>query len=130
MIAALALAALLLAAAPAPPAKEAPFEPSAETFADAAACKARLVKIVAGARLEPHAAIEGPYDISPGDVRAHWIEIDGTGHRITEHRCLGDKLSGRTWRHSMDGSEAEEQVTIDSMAAKAEWLKKAAPQQK
>jgi hypothetical protein len=123
-MAALALAALLVAAAPAPPAKEAPFEPSAETFADAAACKAGLANIVAGARLGPHAAVEGPYDIAPGDVRAHWIDIEGSGHRITEHRCLAEKLSSRTWRHSMDGSEAEEQVTIDTMAAKAEWLKK------
>lgn len=129
MIGALPLA-LLLAAAPAPPGKEVPFEPSTETFADAAACKARLVKIVAGARLEPHSAVEGPYDIAPGDVRAHWVDISGSGHRITEHRCLAEKLSDRTWRHSMDGSQADEPDTIDSMAAKAEWLKKAAPQQK
>ncbi len=122
MIAALPVAVLLLMAAPA--GKEVPFEPSTETFADAAACKARLVKIVAGARREPHPAVEGPYDIAPGDVRAHWVDISGSGHRITEHRCLAEKLSGRTWRHSMDGSEAEQPDTIDSLAAKAEWLKK------
>jgi hypothetical protein len=122
---------LLLAAAPASATKEVPFEPSAETFADAAACQARLARIAAEARqVVGHAAVEGPYDVAPGDRRTHWVDISGSGHRITEHRCLVHKLSARSWRHSMDGSEAESPETIESMAAKAEWLKNAAPQQK
>ena len=119
----LLLAALILAAA-----DEAPFEPSADSFADAAACKARLVRMVTDERLRPHIAVEGPYDIVPGDVRAHWVDVSGSGHRITEHRCLAEKLSARTWRHSISGSEAEQPETIESMAAKAEWLKKAPAQ--
>jgi hypothetical protein len=69
-------------------------------------------------------AVEGPYEIGAGDLRTHVVVIAGSGHRITEHRCLAEKLSSRTWRHSMDGSEGEEPDTIESMAAKAEWLKK------
>jgi len=103
---------------------EVPFEPSRETFPDAAACRARLSVIVADARANGPAAAEGPYDIAPGDVRAHAVVVSGSGHRITEHRCLGDGLSSRTWRHSMDQAEAEAPETIESMAAKAEWLRK------
>ena len=119
------LAALLVAAS-----DEVPFEPSPDSFADAGACKARLAQLVAEARREAHTAVEGPYSIAPGDVRAHWVDISGTGHRITEHRCLADKLSVRTWRHSMDGSENEEPRTIGDMVAGAEWLKKAPAEQK
>ena len=118
------IAPLLLACAPALASDEVPFEPSQERFADAAACKAKLGSFVAEARAGPHVAAEGPYEIAPGDVRVHSVLVSGSGHRITEHRCLGPQLSSRTWRHSMDGSEAEEPETIDSMAAKAEWLKK------
>ena len=57
-------------------------------------------------------------------VRVHSVVVAGTGHSITEHRCLAEKLSSRTWRHSMEGAEADEPETIESMAAKAEWLKK------
>lgn len=127
MSAALFLAGLLLMA---PPTKEVPFEPSAETFAEAAACRARLAAIAADARRQPHLAVEGPYDVATNDIRAHWVDVAGSGHRVTEHRCVGQQLASRSWRHSMDGSESDEPETIDSMAAKAEWLKKAAPQQK
>ena len=114
----LPLAALFLAAA-----EEVPFEPSSDRFADAAACRAHLGALLATARGEEHEAVEGPYEIAAGDVRAHIVDIAGSGHRIIEHRCLGDQLSGRSWRHSMGGGE-EEPVTVESMAAKAEWLKK------
>jgi hypothetical protein len=116
------LAFLLLAAAPASPADEVPFEPSAEVFPDAAACKGHLADFVVEARAAPHVAAEGPYEIASGDVRAHKVLVAGGGHRIIEHRCLVEKLSARTWRHSMDGSEDEQAPTIESMAA--DWLKK------
>ena len=117
---------LLLAALPllVAAADEVPFEPSARTFADAAACRTHLVDFVKTARAENPVAAEGPYQIAPGDVRAHKVLVSGNGHSITEHRCLGDKLSSRTWRHSMEGAASDEPETIDSMAAKAEWLKK------
>ncbi len=115
----------LLIATPASAASgEAPFVPSGQAFASAAACRAQLVELVADARRGDHAAIEGPYEVAAGDVRAHLVRISGSGHRITEHRCAGEKLSTRTWRHSIDGAEEEAAETIDSMAAKAEWLKK------
>jgi hypothetical protein len=116
--------ALSAASAPLLAAPEAPFEPSTESFAGADACRAHLVDFVAGARTRGDAAAEGPYQVAPSDVRAHAVVISGSGHRITEHRCLAEKLSSRTWRHSMENAEAEETETIDSMAAKAEWLKK------
>ncbi len=116
---------LLLAAAPVSAADEVPFEPSAQVFADAAACKGHLAGLVAEARAAPNVAVEGPYEIASGDVRAHKVLVAGSGHRITEHRCLAEKLSARTWRHSMDGSEDEEAPTIESMAA--DWLKKKSP---
>ena len=112
--------AALLAAAP----EEVPFEPSSERFADAAACRAHLGTLVARARGDEHEAVEGPYDIAAGDVRAHVVDIAGGGHRITEHRCFGGELSARSWRHSMGSGEEEEPETVESMAAKAEWLKK------
>ncbi len=119
-----ALPLLALLSAPAPAAVETPFEPSGTSFADAAACKAHLGTLAAGARRGGYAAVEGPYEVGAGDVRIHMISIAGSGHRIAEHRCLLDKLSARSWRHSMEDAEAEAPDTIDTMAAKAEWLKK------
>jgi hypothetical protein len=52
------------------------------------------------------------------------VTLAGSGHRITEHRCFVEKLSSRTWRHSISDAEVEAPETIDSMAAKAGWLKK------
>ena len=118
---------LLVAAAPLAAAGEAPFVPSGQIFADAAACKAHLGEVVAGARGGRYAAVEGPYEIAAGDVRAHMVLAEESGHRITEHRCLAEKLSSRTWRHSMGSEEDDAPETIETMAAKAEWLKKAAP---
>lgn len=126
------LAAVLLAlvAAPLGATDEVPFEPSADLFADAAACKSRLAQIVAAERPRGHAAVEGPYDVTAGDVRAHWVDVSGSGHEITEHRCLAEKMSHRSWRHSMADGDGEALQTIEQMAAKAEWLKKAASKQK
>lgn len=115
---------LLVSAWPALASDEVPFEPSDERFADAGACKARLAAVITAARSNAPVAAEGPYEVAPGDVRIHSVLASGSGHRITEHRCLGPELSSRTWRHSMDGSDEEEPETIESMAAKAEWLKK------
>ena len=122
---------IVLSAASAPlfAAPEAPFEASSKIFATSEACRAHLIAFVAGARTRGDAAAEGPYQVAPGDVRGHAVVISGSGHRITEHRCLAEKLSSRTWRHSMENAEAEEAETIDSMAAKAEWLKKPRPEQ-
>jgi hypothetical protein len=121
--------ALFAASAPLLASPEVPFEPSGESFAGPPACRAHLTGLVTGARNRGDAAAEGPYQVAPDDVRAHSVIISGSGHRITEHRCLAEKLSSRTWRHSMENKEAEEAETIDSMAAKAEWLKKPRPKQ-
>ena len=115
----LPLAALVLAAA-----GEVPFEPSSERFADAGACRAHLGSLVTIARRDKHEAVEGPYELAAGEVRVHIVDVAGSGHRITEHRCLAEQLSTRSWRHSMAGGEEEEPETVESMAAKAEWLKK------
>jgi hypothetical protein len=119
------LAAAAVAAGSPAEAQEARFEPSAERFADAATCRARLEAVVAAAR--GYEAVRGPYEIAPGDVRIHMVRAEGPGHRIWEHRCLGAALSARSWQHSIE--QAEEPFTVDSAARKAEWLKKDGPEQ-
>lgn len=114
---------LILAAAPAAASDEVPFEHSPLKFADAGACRVHLVQWVAEARGKQVAGLQGPYEVAAGDVRAHRVVADRSGHRITEQRCLRETLSSRSWRHSMSGGPEEEEETIDSMAAKAEWLK-------
>ena len=117
----------LLAFAAAAAADETPFEESSRRFADAAACKAWLAEAASEARSADYDAVEGPYDIAPGDVRIHMVQAEGTGHRIAEHRCLAGRLSTRSWRHSL--TAAEEEFTVESVARKAPWLKKDAGQQ-
>ena len=121
MIRSLPALALLLAAAPAS-AEETPFEPSDATFADAAACAARLAELAREARNAGYEAVEGPYEVAAGDVRIHIVAIEGRGHRISEHRCAGADLAGRSWRHSMEEDEPE--FTVESVVRSAEWLKK------
>ena len=113
---------LLLAAA----AEETPFEAGAERFADAAGCKAHLATMAADARGGGYDAVEGPYELAAGDVRIHLVRSEGKGHRIAEHRCLAEKLSGRSWSHSMEAEE--EPFTVESVARSAPWLKKGAGQ--
>ena len=126
MIHSLAAAALLLAAAPAS-ADETPFEPSGASFADAGACKAHLAELAREARRAGHEAVEGPYELAAGDVRIHVVAVDGRGHRISEHRCTGAALAGRSWRHSMEDEAPE--FTVESVVRSAEWLKKGRSQQ-
>jgi hypothetical protein len=113
----IALALLALAAA-----DETPFEPSADLFADAAACTARLASLAADARGGGYDAVEGPYALAAGDVRIHMVRAEGAGHRIAEHRCLAEKLSARSWTHAMAQDEPE--FTVESAARAAPWLKK------
>jgi hypothetical protein len=120
----LLLVASMLQAAPAD-AAEAPFEPAVELFADAAACRLHLEGLVAAAK--DYDAVRGPYAISEGDIRIHMVRAEGSGHRIWEHRCLAEKLSARSWNHSM--APADEPFTLESAAARAEWLKKDGPKQ-
>src|SRR5687768_15303928 len=111
---------LLLASAAGGLDAETPFEASKRSFADAAACKAFLAARAGEARGEGFDAVEGPYELAAGTVRA-----EGRGHRIDEQRCLGAALSGRNWRHSLeDEDEEEEAFTVESAARSAPWLKK------
>ena len=114
-------AALLLLAAAALGTRETPFRPDPQTFADAAACKAHLVRLALQARDAHVDAVEGPYDLAAGDVRIHVVRADGRGHRIDEHRCLGERLSARNWRHGME--EDSPDFSVESVARTAEWLK-------
>jgi len=119
MIAAL----LLLAAAAEPP----EFEASAQRFADAAGCRAHLGALVDAARIDRFDAAEGPYDMEPGDVRAHTVRAEGSGHRIAEYRCEEALLSARTWTHAMEA--AEEEFTVESVARRAGWAEQGRRQQ-
>lgn len=118
MIAALAL--LLLAG-------EAAWIERDERYADAKACVAGLTALAQGAAGEGYDAVKGPYPIADGDVRIHTVKAEGNGHRIHEYRCLAERMSARSWHHSME--EAEDDLTIEAMARNAEWLKKGAPEQ-
>jgi hypothetical protein len=109
---------LLLTAA----SEETPFDPSTESFADAAACSARLSGLAAKARGAGFDAVEGPYDVAVGDTRIHTVRAEGAGHRIAEHRCLAANLSSRSWTHVMAGAAPE--WTVESAARDAPWLKK------
>jgi hypothetical protein len=108
---------------------EAPFEPSAQSFADAAACKAFLAARAVEARGQGFDAVEGPYAVGAGDVRIHTVRAEGRGHRIAEQRCLDSALSARSWRHSLEGPEESAEETPfspESVARSAPWLKKGA----
>ena len=115
---------LLAAAATAAPDGETPFVASAQSFADAAACKAFLATRAGDARGRGFDAVEGPYELAAGDVRIHVVRFEGRGHRIDEQRCLGAALSGRSWHHSLEDEDEEEAFTAESAARSAPWLKK------
>jgi hypothetical protein len=113
---------LLALATGAASADETPFEPSGRSFADAAACKAWLKTAAGEARGQGYDAVEGPYELAPGDIRIHTVRAEGNGHRIAEQRCLEGQLSGRSWRHAMVAEEQE--FTVDSVVRSAPWLQK------
>ena len=113
--------ALLLAQAGLPAFADAP-----AAFANAAACRERLVEMAQEARGRGYDAVAGPYDIAPGDVRIHTVAAEGSGHRITEHRCEGAWLSARSWTRSMEPEETP--FTIESVARRAPWLQQHRPE--
>jgi len=120
-----ALAAILLLGTAAAPAEETPFEPGNKAFADAAGCKSHLVTLLSEAKAFTYAAAEGPYEVVAGDIRIHLVAAEGAGHRITEHRCLAETFSSRSWTHSM--AESEEEFTVEKVARSAEWMNAAKP---
>lgn len=110
-VAALALAALAVAyphdAQPSrqsvsEPPGEAAFTSSPENFANATGCAAHLTILVKNSAPPAFDKAVGPYEIAPGDVRAHRVKAQDWGHDIEEYRCLGAALSVRRWSHSMN----------------------------
>ena len=114
---------LLIAAAPEPP----DFTPAADRFEDAGACRAHLGALVRAARGGGFDAAEGPYEVVPGDTRAHTVRAEGAGHRIAEYRCLEAQLGERSWSRSM--ATTEEEFTVESVARRGGWLKQVGRQQ-
>jgi hypothetical protein len=90
------------------------FAAATERFADAAGCRAHMAGVVAAARTSGFDAAVGPYDFAAGDVRAHIVRAEGSGHRIEEYRCLAERLGTRSWTHSM--AESEDAFTVKSAA--------------
>ena len=113
---ALPLLALASAASADPP----EFENAPERFIDARECQGHLQQIVDTARGGDFDVVEGPYALSPSDVRAHMIRADGLGHRVSEYRCEDAQLSARTWIERMD-HRADGAFSIESLAS-AQWL--------
>lgn len=122
---ALLVAAMMLAGAAEADLPE--FEAAGPGFAGPAECRGHLLQLVAAAGGDGFEAAEGPYELAPGDVRAHRIRSEGSGHRIEEYRCEEARLSTRSWRRSMAGPE--EDFTVESVARRAEWLKQGPGQQ-
>jgi hypothetical protein len=119
----------LLAAAPVPGGAPEPpeFTAASQRFADPAACRAFLGRLVVEAAGSGFDAAEGPYELAPDDVRAHTVRAVGAGHRISEYRCSAAELGERSWTRSMT-DEAEE-FTVESVARSAAWLKHGGRQQ-
>jgi hypothetical protein len=97
------------------------FTDSADRFADAAACRDRIILVTVAARAAGFDAVEGPYDFGAGDVRMHTVTAEGGGHRIHEYRCLAEKLGERSWTHAISPLR-EEEFTVESVARRAPWL--------
>jgi hypothetical protein len=120
------LLALPLAFATAALADPPAFQPGAERFGDAGACRGHLQRIVEVARSADFDAVEGPYSLGDADVRAHTVRADGLGHRINEYRCAGAEFSARSWLERLDHS-AEGAFSIESLAG-AQWLEQGSGQ--
>jgi len=116
LVIALAIMLAFSAATPAPETADAqePFRPRAERFADAAGCRGWLTGTVAG--VTNAVAARGPYEVAPGDIRAHRIRLASGGHEVTEWRCLGPALSERSWTHAMSNGEVAP-FTMDDLNA-------------
>ena len=69
-------------------------------------CRAELERVAADARGLGYEAVEGPYEVTPGDLRIHAVVMEGNGHRIDEHRCEDGRIVRRSWRESMAGEES------------------------
>ena len=104
-----------------------PFEAARERFADGAACRSHLSQLVAQARAARFDAAEGPYEMQSGDVRAHTVRAEGSGHRIAEYRCEAERLSTRSWNHSL--AAPEEEFTVESVARRAGGFQQGGRQQ-
>jgi hypothetical protein len=68
-------------------------------------CRAELERVAAVARGEVYEAVEGPYEVGPGDLRVHAVVMEGNGHRIVEHRCEDGRVVSRSWTESMESDE-------------------------
>ena len=77
-------------------------------------CHSELQRVAAEMRGQGYEAVEGPYAVSPGDLRVHGVFAEGDGHRIVEHRCARGRVVSRSWSESQAGSR-EEELTMDSL---------------
>ena len=114
------LALPLLAVASAAAAEPPDFQNAPEHFADASGCRSHLQQLVDVARRADFDAVEGPYALTGTDLRAHTVRAEGLGHRISEYRCEGARLSARTWLERLD-HRADGAYSIESLAG-AHWL--------
>ena len=94
----------------------------------AADCRAELVRIAAEARAEGYEAVEGPYEVEPGDWRAHAVVADGAGHRVVEHRCVDGRVVSRSWSESPEGA-GDGPTPIESLLRGAVWLEQVGREQ-
>ena len=83
-------------------------------------CRAELERMAAEARGQGYEAVQGPYEVSPGDVRVHAVQREDGGHRIVEHRCDGGRVVSRSWVEREPRAEAEA-TPLESLLRGAKW---------
>ena len=91
-------------------------------------CRAELGRLAAEARVEGYEAVEGPYEVGPGDWRAHAVVADGAGHRIVEHRCVDGRVVSRSWSERPEGA-GDGPTPIESLLRGAVWLEQVGREQ-
>ena len=68
-------------------------------------CRAELERVAAHARGQGYEAVEGPYEVTTGDLRVHAVVMEGNGHRIDEHRCEEGRVVSRSWHESLEAAD-------------------------
>lgn len=77
--------------------EEATFSQAAEAFASAADCEAHLRTLVETLPSAGYAIARGPYEIGPGDTRAHGVRVADERYQVLEYRCFETEPQVRSW---------------------------------
>jgi hypothetical protein len=90
-------------------------------------CRAELEHAAEELRGQSYEAVEGPYEVSAGDLRIHAVAMEGNGHRIVEYHCEDGHLVSRSWIETMVDAQ-DESWNRDSLERIAGELYKRQPE--